>query len=658
MAYRPDIDGLRALAVLAVVVYHAFPGLAPGGFTGVDVFFVISGFLITEILLRSLRDDRFSLAAFYARRARRLLPALSLVLGTTLVAGYWLLPPDAYLQLGRHAVAAVAFVPNLLFWREAGYFDVAAARKPLLHLWSLGVEEQFYLAWPLLLALLWRARLPPGAIVAAIVGASFAACLVLLGRDPTGAFFLPHARIWELAIGGLVATTGATARLAARPLPWRQACSLAGLGLLLLSTFGIDAADPFPGVNALLPTVGAALLLLAGPGTWIARQVLARGPAVWLGRISYPLYLWHWPLLSIAVILAPGDVPASVRALLVIAAVVLAWLTWRIVETPVRRGAPRAWKVALPVTAMIAVLALAVAVVRSNGAAGRVAEEIRHYATHQDDSYADARAGECWLGAYMPVDGYADDCVDADAALSRSLVVVWGDSHAALLAVGVREVAGDRRRVAQFTRDGCQPLFEIKYLRCIEANAWVLERIRALRPAVVVLFSHWASPALPDGTHTLDALDATVTDVLAAGAGRVVVIGPAPLWNGRKATLPANLVELHAVRPYLVAPMRTWFGLDHAPWALDTRYARRFAGRRGVVYVSALRAMCDLRGCLTRTGDDPRDLTTWDYGHLTKSGAIHVARVVDAATAGFSATTPLPPPPSAADNADAVDETE
>lgn len=200
--YRPDIDGLRAVAILAVVLFHAFPGKMPGGFIGVDIFFVISGFLISTIIFSSLERDRFSLVEFYVRRIRRIFPALIVVLLTSLVVGWFTLFPDEYKQLGTHTAAGAAFIQNFILWRESGYFDNAAESKPLLHLWSLAVEEQFYIFWPLLLAFVWKRQWSFLKITAAIGLASFAANIYLMHRSPTAAFFLPISRFWELMVGG------------------------------------------------------------------------------------------------------------------------------------------------------------------------------------------------------------------------------------------------------------------------------------------------------------------------------------------------------------------------------------------------------------------------------------------------------------------------
>jgi len=349
LPYRADVDGLRAIAVLAVLAFHGFPAAAPGGFAGVDIFFVISGFLISGIILDGLARGTFSFADFYWRRVRRIFPALILVLAACLAAGWLLLLPDEYNQLGKHIVAAAAFLSNFAFWREAGYFDGAADLKPLLHLWSLGVEEQYYLVWPLALFLLRnRPRLMAGMIAAGGL-ASLALSVWLTQAAPVAAFYLPVTRFWELLAGSLLAWLAARGRLSAR---FADAKALAGLALIAAAFALLSAERDFPGWWALLPVGGAALLIAAGPRAWVNRRLLANRGMVYVGLISYPLYLWHWPLLSFARIVQGGEPPVAARIALLVAAIVLACLTYELIEKHIRRAQ-------LPVVRRAAVPALA-----------------------------------------------------------------------------------------------------------------------------------------------------------------------------------------------------------------------------------------------------------------------------------------------------------
>lgn len=349
LAYQPHIDGLRAVAVLGVIAFHAFPDWLPGGFVGVDVFFVISGYLICGIIFRSMEGGGFSFAEFYARRVRRIFPALILVLAAVLGFGWLGLMAAEYRDLGLNVAASAAFGSNLLLWGEAGYFAPDARLNPLLHLWSLGVEEQFYIIWPLVLWAAWRWRSALTVTFTALA-ASLALCLWLSRSDPVAAFYLPFARLWELQAGAVVAYF-------APQLAWRgrEAAAWSGAALLIAALLVINEGVAFPGGWALLPVAGAVFLIAAGPRARINRTALSHPAMVFIGLISYPLYLWHWPLLSVARIMGSGEPSPLVRLGLIGLAVMLAWATYHFIERPIRRGAPRPRMVA----ALAAALALA-----------------------------------------------------------------------------------------------------------------------------------------------------------------------------------------------------------------------------------------------------------------------------------------------------------
>ena len=305
--YRPDIDGLRAIAVLSVVAFHAFPHWASGGFTGVDVFFVISGFLISSIILEGLDTGTFTFVEFYARRIKRIFPALILVLAASFAAGWFVLLADELRQLSKHIVAGVAFLSNVALWREAGYFDASAATKPLQHLWSLGIEEQFYLFWPALLWFTRNGRFNRPTLMMLVTVASFVLNIWETSRDAVAAFYAPYTRLWELSCGSLLAwalihrppaLVSVLGKLNERVRVNIAAC--AGVALLAAGIFSIRETHFFPGFWALIPVGGAVLVMAAGPTAWLNRVVLAPPVVVWFGLISYPLYLWHCPLLAFA----------------------------------------------------------------------------------------------------------------------------------------------------------------------------------------------------------------------------------------------------------------------------------------------------------------------------------------------------------------------
>ena len=333
-SYRADIDGLRAVAVLAVIAYHAFPHRLPGGFVGVDVFFVISGFLISGQLMAAAASGTFSFSDFYARRIRRIFPALLIVLVTVGIAGWWLLLPGEWIGLRKHIGASAIFANNIVLWSEAGYFDQPSELKPLLHLWSLGVEEQFYMVWPFFIWLLWKKRVRWTTAIALVAAASFGINVaVVMSGAASAAFFLLHTRVWQLATGACLA---ALARGGGLPGRGASIASVGGLLLILVSFIALSRDTAYPGWFALGPTLGAAMVIISG-GAPVNRVLLSNRVIVFVGLISYPLYLWHWPILSFLQITEQGDVSRTMKLAAIASAVVLASMTYLFLERPIRR---------------------------------------------------------------------------------------------------------------------------------------------------------------------------------------------------------------------------------------------------------------------------------------------------------------------------------
>ena len=341
----------------AVVAYHAFPRAMPGGFIGVDVFFVVSGYLISGILFRESMSGRVDLRGFYARRIRRIFPALTLVLFAVATMGWLTLTNLDYKHLLGHIGGGSIFVSNLLLWQESGYFDKPSELKPLLHLWSLGIEEQFYLIWPLLIWISVKRGLHAGWMAATIVAASFALNLTLMTSHPNANFYLPASRMWELLVGGLLAYFEVF-----QPAPierWRSPrasdlAALGGLSLIAAASLLLQRNTPYPGWLALLPVLGTVLVVWAGDGAWLNRRALSLPPIVYVGLISYPLYLWHWPLLSFLKITEAGMPTTGLKVKAVVASFVLAAFTYHAIERPIRASvSPRTPLRLATVTAML-----------------------------------------------------------------------------------------------------------------------------------------------------------------------------------------------------------------------------------------------------------------------------------------------------------------
>ena len=384
LKYRPDIDGMRALAVLAVMVFHAFPRLLPGGFIGVDIFFVISGYLISGILYKGLREGSFHFSDFYARRIRRIFPALITVVLLCLVYGRLILLPGEYEQMGRHVAAGIVFAQNIVFWQESGYFDISALLKPLLHLWSLAVEEQFYIVFPPLLLLFWKKKWPMAVLIWAMLGASFAANVAMSYQNRGEVFFLTPFRAWEFLAGSLLAWWHFGKRHEDGA-PHSGLLSTGGALLLAAGIILIDMRDPFPGWRAMLPVAGSVMLIAAGSQAWVNKKILSSPPLVWIGLISYPLYLFHWPALSFVRIVMGNRTDTIHLAAALGTAFCLSVATYYLIERPVR-FAKSQWTVPVLIAAFILVGAVG-GVVGRGGLGRALSPEIGAILAAQNDRY-------------------------------------------------------------------------------------------------------------------------------------------------------------------------------------------------------------------------------------------------------------------------------
>ena len=448
--YRPDIDGLRAISVAAVVLYHYGAVWLPGGFTGVDVFFVISGFLITSILRKDYETQGYSLRRFYVRRIRRIVPALLVMIAACLAVGWLVLFPNEYLSLAESAAYSTLGFGNLYFYSHTGYFDRAAEFQPLLHTWSLGVEEQFYLVWPAALWLLlrmvpWRPLV--GIILAATTALGFAYAVRKLGSNPVAAFYLPHPRGWELSLGATVAFLPPLSRRLPSLLT-----SVAGLALISWSFFCVTSGPSFPGFDALFACLGAALLVWPRTVTTPITALLSLRPLVGLGLVSFSLYLWHWPVLVFFRLVHLEATPSLAETAAMLALVLaLSIASYVFIEQPFRR--PQA-RLRFPIGAAACVLAAAAAIHSLGGVPWRLPPESVILADAANDW--NAARPQCHRKDEFQL-SLDKSCTFGDTA-SAPAVAMWGDSHG----VEIGEAIGDRlarngRSILMLTYSSCPP---------------------------------------------------------------------------------------------------------------------------------------------------------------------------------------------------------
>lgn len=698
-AVRRDIEGLRALAVISVLINHAFPDALAGGFVGVDIFFVISGYLIGRHLLQDIQAGRLSILGFYAKRARRIFPALALVLISVWGAGWLFLSAPEFSTLGQHIVASAFFSNNILLWSESGYFDVAALDKPLLHLWSLGIEEQFYLLVP---AMLWLgSKGSAGSVrwVARAGALSLLATIALSDFDFSGSFYLLHTRFWELAAGVVLAQAelrthaqrhllaGAQSAFAANAreilaysvvtaffaivvlgssnqrwqrdvvfqdsaltvtiivpilaglymqrskLPQRflqsasyfmRTSSIVGIILICVSVGALTPSN-WPGAQTLFPVLGTAMVIAATPAAAV-NKLLGRQPLVFIGGISYPLYLWHWPAIVISRLLNP-EARGIEMAVPLVVSVALAWVTKALLEDPVRFGklgltSFRRPHLRVAVAGLVLAAALGSLAFATQGLPSRIPPQLQAIGEWSEIIPSVIwRPGNCYHTPNSTTE-FSSECTPLKRP-GVPLVLLWGDSHAAHLypgLVGAQSIHSFD--IIQWTAGLCPPTavaFAHEGPACPIRRATALRELAQLNPDTVLLAGAW-EVYLGNQTEAdiLRSLSETIRRLRKDGDPEIVVFGPGPLW---KVSLAVDLFRFMVAKRLDEIPERLGRPTD-AIWHLDAAMAAQ-AAALNVRYVSVLKHFCNESGCRTvgdRTKTRP-DLLFSDSNHLSVSGS-------------------------------------
>jgi peptidoglycan/LPS O-acetylase OafA/YrhL len=620
LAHRPDIDGLRAVAVLAVVLYHI--GLpVRGGFVGVDVFFVISGFLISSIILKQTKAGTFTFASFYERRARRILPALFVTLAASSVLAYRYLLPVELVDFARSLVSADFSVSNFYFWLSSGYFENAAASKPLLHTWSLAVEEQFYVFLPIFFWFL--RRLPPKRLAASVycvAVASLALSAVGAYLYPTATFYLAPTRAWELLVGSIMALENGP-RLRSRVA--REVGGLVGLAMILASCFLYRTTTVFPGLSALLPCGGAMLIIMAGrEGRNVVGRILSLKPVVFVGLISYSLYLWHWPVIvfsSLGMTIVSGLARRESQALVFAVAMVASTLSWRFVERPFRVGGgleiSRATVFKLATAGIAGLAIVGSAGLLDHGLPNRFPVEAQKVAAYLDveRTHDQFRTDTCFRTERdWPLERFDEsECMPRDGG--KGTLLILGDSHAAHLWWGMSSVYRDHLNVMQATAAGCKPVLEQRprqFPGCTRLMTYVLTKYVLEHPVdTLLLEARWESGDLPSLAQTLMWLRSKNV--------HVVVFGPMLQYD---APLPRLLAMAIRQGDPAVPDVHRVRSMSE----LDATMAAMAKGEWGVSYVSLINLLCGSDRCVEYTAPGVPLLS--DYGHLTKEGSVLVAQ--------------------------------
>lgn len=638
--YRPDIDGLRAIAVSAVVLFHAFPTHLTGGFVGVDIFFVISGYLISSIIYHELDKGSFSFVEFYSRRVRRIFPSLLIILIACYLAGWYLFLAAEYKKLGAHIVAAASFSSNFLLYRESGYFDSASYTKPLLHLWSLGIEEQFYIIWPVLLYHLWKTKLNLLTITVGLTLSSFTLNIITVKTNKVQTFYWPTTRAWELLIGACLASRLIytnkhvenykrqlddllTALIYREPFESNgttlcNVTSTVGILLTVLPMYFLTEVSVFPGWWAVAPTIGTALLILAGPASWFNRNILSSCLLVGIGRISYPLYLWHWPLLTYTRIFIGQESSYYIRAAIISLSIILAWITDAYIEKLFRFGRLLKVKFIFLCFFMAGLGFMGYLTYRANGLPTRFAQVIGN-AIDDENNVTDISV--VWRQRTCLLEGDQNEaqfgaCVDNKEKPTSLGVTLWGDSHAAHLYPGIAATK-PVVRVSQLTFTGCPAMLEFQRdgaPYCKQNNDYVFKRISDEKPNTVILSARWAKH------DWRNYLINTIANLKNASIKNIYLVGPIPEWQDSLARCLYKYSlddTLHRVPNRLQTCLVP--GIDDLDKTIDT-----LATETNVSYISLYKILCNSEGCLTSIGRNNSKLTMHDGNHLSVSGSIFV----------------------------------
>jgi len=622
LKYRADIDGLRALAVLSVVFYHLDLPLR-GGYVGVDIFFTISGYLIGSIILRQTAEGVFTFAGFYERRFRRIFPALFvMMLASTLLAYRYLLPGEL-VSYSKSLIAAAFSVSNIYFWSQSGYFDAPASDTPLLHTWSLAIEEQFYVFLPILLVLLHRyASRRINAVIALVGIGSFLLSIYGEFHDPSTTFYLLHTRAWELLLGSSLALQGFPKLRGALA---RQGAAIVGMLLIAAALLFYRTWTPFPGLAALPPCLGTALIIAAGEsGTNVAGRLLSLKPVVFVGLISYSLYLWHWPIIvfhKFGLTLLEGLDRHQTQALMLAVCFVLAVLSWRFVEVPIRRGASALGRRTLFGGTAVATgltAAASIALIVFAGVPDRFPEQARRVADYIDDDPSvrdqQVRLGTCLISAETAtLQSFARDRCLPDLP-GRKKLLIFGDSHAAAMWWGLDQTLRNVN-VMQATATGCKPVLHQRprqHAGCTEiVNYMLKDYLPSHKVDAVLLEAHWDEEDLANLGETLAWLKqhGVVT----------ILFGPVVQYDEALPRLLAMSISDND--PSL--PRRH---LQRFAEPLDERMAALARDTWQVPYASWFEMLCPNQSCVEYGA--PGAPLQYDYSHLSKTGSVLAARKI------------------------------
>lgn len=623
MHYRSDIDGLRTVAVMSVVIFHFFPEVIPGGFIGVDIFFVISGYLISSILIKDLTDKKFSIITFYKKRVLRIFPALFFVLAVVYIIGWFTLTQGDYSTLGKHIAGGSFFLSNILLWSESGYFDTSSQLKPLLHLWSLGVEEQFYLLWPLVLMLFTKIRKNIAAAGVTVLILSFAFSVHTMNSTSGVNYYSPMSRAWELMFGSLLAIYMCKREVSLNR-TFKNLASFIGAALIIISLYFIDESMPFPGYIAILPVCGASILILSEGGAF--NKLLSYKPIVYIGIISYPLYLWHWPLYSFSRIALGDDLTTSFKVTTILICFALAIFTYEVIEKSVKihKNKPFLSPSLAAMVFSIGIIGITTSALNGFGfraVNGKLSDYTSISSPYEYFKFSEnLRNGVCH--SVELIDAEKNGCISHH----ENQLFLWGDSYAASMFIGLKDVMTTRKIKAEITQatDGNgAPFFRDDFYTdsgktLTRANEEKLKLVSKIKPRVVVI--SWMTM----GKNAQRNMSTAAEQIIKLSKNikqnspntKLYVVGPLPEW---KDTLLREVIKYYKEKDAL-PPTITKYGLRQDPFIWDGYFKTRL-NTDLITYISAIDSLCGESGCVIRNGNGPENLVAVDWGHLSASGS-------------------------------------
>ncbi|MFD1121331.1 acyltransferase family protein [Methylophilus flavus] len=627
--YRPEIDGLRAIAVMLVVLFHAFPTRIAGGFIGVDIFFVISGYLISNIILNEISKGNFTILGFYKKRINRIYPALAFVLLTCVLVSKFLLFKAEIAEFDLSVFFSTIFSANLYFLKTLNYFDNSAENHPLLHLWSLGVEEQFYIFWPFLL--LYAAKKTNSFAIKAItlvLAVSFLLNILFVAQYQSNVFYLPFTRFWELGFGSLCALVTRT-NIHKYPIKIFNCkvnsdfLTMLGLLFIIVCELLIQPTSLFPGWFAVLPVLGSGLILTYGESSNFAKKILANRLFVFVGLISYPLYLWHWPILSFSHIYLGYLMVGYVKVFLVFLSFLFAIVTYYLIEIPLRYKITHNLK---PLFLFILLLLIGFysLVSYQNISSSKLTEYDEFVSFYKgyvgNTDYVNKNRVYC---SYIDQNGSFEENIPSSCIIkdAKNLIVLWGDSHAYQLFSGLEKNLDSKFSLSQLTSSGCHPSIKLQgssnSINCNKANEKALDVIRASKPGIVVLAQR--------DSHDSTDWNSLAVELKNLGVKRVILLGPVPQWNQYLYRfLAKNYTTLNDIPPYIGGKV-----LNQAILELDISLKKKYSQSTALEYISLVDLFCEPKlGCLSFVKDSSVELTTFDYGHLGLSASEMVAKKI------------------------------